>query len=99
MTRTVTDPAAANRGSRRWLQLLVNCCRKLLNEAISRRLGDPPSEIDWRSPLISDHYAEYRDLEFIDRLESSRYLTRPLQVRRPWPNSGQGSGLSGMAWA
>ena len=92
MTRNVTDPAAANRGSRRWLQLLVNCCPKLLSEAISGRLGDPSSEIDWRSPLISDHYAVYRDQEFIDRLESSRYLTRPLQVRRQlaefWPRFG-----------
>ena len=92
MTRTVTDPAAASRGSRRWLQLLVNCRPKLLDDSVSERLADPPSDIDWRSPLISDHYAEYRDQEFIDRLASSRYLAGPLQIQRPlaefWPRFG-----------
>ena len=77
MTRTITDPAAANRGSRRWLQVLVNCRPGLLGDAIAQRLSAPPSEIDWRSPLAADHYAEYRDQSFIDRLAGSQYFRAP----------------------
>ena len=107
MTRNVSDPAAANRGSRRWLQVLVNCRPGLLNEAICDRLAESPHDIDWRSPLLSDHYAEYRDQEFVDRLASSRYLTQTpaqtpaqtLEPRRPladfWPRFGpQWDGLA-----
>ena len=43
MTRTITDPAAANRGSRRWLQVLVNCRPGLLGDAVCQRLPDPPA--------------------------------------------------------
>ncbi len=92
MTRTITDPAAANRGSRRWLQILVNCRPELINEALRRQLADSPEGIDWRSPLLSDHYAEYRDQTFIDRLAGSQYLTAPFEMRRPladfWPRFG-----------
>ena len=99
MTRTVSDPAAASRGSRRWLQVLVNCRPHLLDDAISQRLAAPPNDIDWRSPLLSDHYAEYRDQTFIDRLAGSRYLTGELETRRPladfWPRFGpQWDGLA-----
>ena len=92
MTRTVTDPAAANRGSRRWLQVLVNCRSRLLDDAISQRLPEPVGEIDWRSPLMSDHYAEYRDQTFIDRVAESRYYREPSQPQRElsdfWPRFG-----------
>ncbi len=71
---------------------MVNCRPQLLNEAISSRLAEPPSDIDWPSPLATDHYAEYRDQEFIDRLESSQYLKELLRIVRPltdfWPRLG-----------
>ena len=38
MTREIPNPPAANRGSRRWLQILVNCRPELLNGAIGQRL-------------------------------------------------------------
>ncbi len=92
MTRTITDPAAANRGSRKWLQVLVNYRPQLLSDAIAERLAEKPREIDWRSPLIEDHYAEYRDQTFLDRLAGSRYF---LESSRPqsdltefWPRFG-----------
>lgn len=99
MTRTITDPAAANRGSRRWLQVLVNCRPGLLDDAISERLAEPPGDIDWRSPLASDHYAEYRDQSFLDRLAGSRYFRAPWQPQRNladfWPRFGpQWDGLA-----
>ena len=99
MTRTVTDPAAANRGSRRWLQVLVNCRPEILNEAIAARLPDAPVDIDWRSPLAADHYAEYRDQSFLDRLASSVHYRQPSRPQHDltdfWPRFGpQWDGLA-----
>ena len=92
MTRTITDPAAANRGSRKWLQVLVNCRPGLLNDAISQRLPEPPGDIDWRSPLVDDHYAEYRDQSFLDRLAGSRHFRPPEKPQQElsefWPRFG-----------
>ena len=99
MTRTITDPPAANRGARRWLQILVNCRRDMLNGAISQRLPKSPGAFDWRSPLASDHYAEYRDQSFIDRLAGSPCFRQPAQPQRDladfWPRFGpQWDGLA-----
>ena len=99
MARTVTDPAAANRGSRRWLQVLVNCRPMLLGDAVSQRLPEPPSHIDWRSPVVADHYAEYRDQSFLDRLAGSPYYCAPAQAQCGladfWPRFGpQWDGLA-----
>ena len=99
MTRTITDPAAANRGSRRWLQVLVNCRPGLLDDAICQRLPDPPGDIDWRSPVVADHYAEYRDQSFLDRLAGSPHFRAPSQTQRDladfWPRFGpQWDGLA-----
>ncbi len=99
MTRTVTDPAAANRGSRRWLQILVNCRPELLNDAIAQRLPELPEDVDWRSPILEDHYAEYRDQPFLDRLSGSWYYRAPEQPQSGladfWPRFGpQWDGLA-----
>ena len=99
MTRTITDPAAANRGSRRWLQVLVNCRPELLDAAICQRLPEPPGAIDWRSPVAADHYAEYRDQSFLDRLAGSPYYRAPSKPQHSladfWPRFGpQWDGLA-----
>ncbi len=99
MTRTITDPAAANWGSRRWLQVLVNCRPELLNDAIAQRLAELPEDVDWRSPLLEDHYAEYRDQSFLDRLAGSLYYRAPALPQRDlsdfWPRFGpQWDGLA-----
>ena len=99
MTRTITDPAAANRGSRRWLQVLVNCRPEMLNDAIAQRLPELPDDVDWRSPLADDHYAEYRDQSFLDRLAGSWYYRAPEQPQHDladfWPRFGpQWDGLA-----
>ena len=47
MTRNITDPPAANRGARRWLQALVNgnpAGRALLDAAVAERLPTPPGQ-------------------------------------------------------
>lgn len=108
MTRNITDPPAANRGTRRWLQALVNsAARSLLDAAIAERLPrHPGSRIEWRSPLREDHYAEYSDQEFVERLLGAphsagvpglpppgRQLPRPLAEF--WPRFGpQWDGLA-----
>lgn len=51
------------KGSLRWIQLMVNTHPRVLNAAIS--LGP----IDWRSPLATDEFAEYRDTAFLDKLD------------------------------
>ena len=99
MTRSITDPAAANRGSRKWLQVLVNCRPELLNDAIAQRLPDLPEDIDWRSPLLDDHYAEYRDQSFLDRVSGSMYYREPTLPQQGlsdfWPRFGpQWDGLA-----
>ena len=99
MTRTVTDPAAAGRGSRKWLQVLVNCRTELLSDAIAQRLPELPEDFDWRSPVLDDHYAEYRDQSFLDRLAGSPYFQAPEKPQRDladfWPRFGpQWDGLA-----
>ena len=99
MTRTITDPPAANRGSRRWLQVLVNCRPKLLDDAIGASLPVVSGDIDWRSPLAADHYAEYRDQSFLDRLAGSPFYREPSRPQRDlsefWPRFGpQWDGLA-----
>jgi hypothetical protein len=70
---------ACPKGSQRWLQWLVNQAPDCLDEQIG--LG----RIDWRSPLQTDDYAEYRDQAFLDLL-GVNLQTRPL--RTFWPLGG-----------
>ena len=68
MGRQVHKAPCAARGSRKWLQMLVNCCPRLLSEHILLKLSSSTKQIVWRSPLRSDDYAEYFDEDFLDRL-------------------------------
>jgi hypothetical protein len=54
--------SAGTRGSQRWIQVAIEVAPQDLSDAI----GCGP--IDWKSPLVSDDYAEYRDQAFLDRL-------------------------------
>jgi hypothetical protein len=69
----------AQRGSQRWIQLLVNEHPLVLNTAIGA------TGITWLSPLPKDKYAEYRDEDVLQRLgvTASR---RPLESF--WPQGG-----------
>ena len=79
---------AAPRGSQRWLQLAVNRCPKLIDDAIGEALDLGQDEtIEWLSPLESDCFREYRDREFLERLGiTSKQLCR--QLKDFWPRSG-----------
>ena len=79
---------AALRGSQRWLQLVVNRCPKLIDDAIGEAIGLGQGEtIEWLSPLESDCFREYRDEAFLDRLcITSQQLC--LQLKDFWPRRG-----------
>jgi len=77
---------AAKHGSQRWLQIAVNRCPEIINSAIINELGLCSSEkIEWLSPLECDGFAEYRDEQFIERLNVS---LDKLPLKDFWPNSG-----------
>jgi hypothetical protein len=67
------------RGSLRWIQHFVNED----SDALNRAIGIGP--IDWRSPLASDEYAEYRDTSALDLLKVE-LPKRPLSSF--WPARG-----------
>ena len=74
---------AGNKGSLKWIQRFVNGCPDLLNDKIIRQTGISRSTtFEWRSPLVSDEYAEYRDKAFLDLLELN-LQRRPLDYF--WP--------------
>lgn len=59
----------ALRGSQMWLQVAVNRCPNVIDEAIAEALGLAQGEsIEWVSPLESDDFVEYRDRDFLERL-------------------------------
>lgn len=58
----ITPPGLARAGSQRWIQVAVNLAPDLLLEALRAPLDlDERATINWRSPLASDGYREYRD--------------------------------------
>ena len=60
---------ATLRGSQRWLQLAVNRCPAVIDDAISEAMGIGQYEtIEWLSPLESEDFIEYRDQAFLERL-------------------------------
>ena len=78
--------SAKERGSQRWLQVAVNRCPEIIDSAIASSLGfSPREEIEWRSPLESDGFAEYTDGEFLDRLDV--HLEKRA-LKDFWPSNG-----------
>lgn len=74
------------RGSKKWIQILVNKQPELLGKEIKTSLGlDQDESICWCSPLEKDEYAEYRDQAFLDRL-SIKLEKVPLDTF--WPQRG-----------
>ena len=59
----------ANKGSQKWLQLLVNRAPHLLDRALAGPLNFTGSDkITWLSPRAEDDYAEYHDEAFLARI-------------------------------
>jgi hypothetical protein len=75
---------AGKLGSLKWIQRAVNEAWPSLNEPIANAVGKDQA-IDWRSPLHSDDYAEYRDGAFLERLGLGHL--RP-ELAAYWPSGG-----------
>jgi hypothetical protein len=82
MTR-ITQPAG-ERGSLKWIQRFVNEMPEQIDQPILQGLSGS-KKIEWRSPLASDSFAEYRDADFL-KLLGLENLSNDL--REFWPNLG-----------
>lgn len=71
-------------GSLKNLQIAINVKKKYLDAEISKVIGKQ-MKIDWKSPLRSDDYAEYRDEDFLKKLGIFK-IKYPLS--NFWPNNG-----------
>ena len=77
---------ATLRGSQRWLQLAVNRCPDVIDDAISEAMGLGQYEtIEWLSPLESEDFIEYRDQAFLERLGLSPQRRKLSDF---WPRRG-----------
>lgn len=77
---------SAQKGSQKWLQLVVNRAPHLLDQGIAQHLHFSGTDrVTWLSPLADDGYAEYRDDAFLAKL-GVRADAVPLS--RFWPSRG-----------
>ncbi len=59
----------AQKGSQKWLQILINQYPELLAQPLQNELNLPDNEhIHWLSPVKEDQYAEYQDETFLEKL-------------------------------
>ena len=76
----------AKRGSKKWIQDVINASPDVLSREINRRLSTVDSDtINWLSPLEADEYAEYSDKEFVERLGVS---LQGVPLGEFWPKGG-----------
>jgi len=76
----------AKKGSRKWIQILVNEKPHLLDSFIARELNlSEEDNINWLSPLRNEGYAEYFDEASLDKL-GVQLSRKPL--RGFWPKNG-----------
>ncbi len=72
-------------GSLKDLQDAIHEKKKYMNIEISKVIGKQ-LKIDWKSPLKSDKYAEYRDEDFLENLGILNKIEYPLS--NFWPKKG-----------
>jgi len=72
-------------GSLKNLQVVINEKKKYIDAEISKVIGKQ-MKINWRSPLQSDDYAEYRDEDFLKKLGILNKMKYPLS--NFWPKKG-----------
>ncbi|WP_225767180.1 hypothetical protein [Inquilinus sp. Marseille-Q2685] len=82
MSRIVQKPGS--KGSLKWIQRAVGERWPSLDDPILAGIPGARS-IDWRSPLAADDYAEYRDEDFLTRLDIVHLAA---ELRDFWPNRG-----------
>ena len=79
------NECAALKGSQRWLQVAVNRCRTVIDDAVAQAINLEGETIEWLSPLESDCFKEYRDEEFLERID---VCPRHRQLADFWPHRG-----------
>jgi hypothetical protein len=72
------------KGSQKWLQRAVNQKSGYLDSLLLPVLGRA-KKIHWKSPLVSDEFAEYRDSAFLNRIEAEGLAG---ELTRFWPARG-----------
>lgn len=81
-----TPQPRGTRGSLKWLQQLVEWQPALLREALLQRgATQERSTIEWRSPRLTDDWAEYRDRSCLELLGISRIAPA---LESFWPARG-----------
>jgi hypothetical protein len=85
-TIALETPFAAA-GSQRWLQLAVARTPALLDQALQcAGVIEADEQVDWRCPLQTNSFAEYRDQAALRCLGLDSLPVRPLE--QFWPNRG-----------
>jgi hypothetical protein len=75
------------KGSLNLLQGLLNDREDLINVQLRASIGiTPATYIEWLSPKKKEHYAEYKDQAFIEKLRIEPSLRVPLHEF--WPKNG-----------
>jgi hypothetical protein len=74
-----------NKGSLKWVQILINRASAILDKTIMEKLKLDSIKINWVSPLEKDNYAEYRNGDFLARLGLQNLNGK---LRDFWPNGG-----------
>ena len=81
------QPQIARKGSQRWLQIAVNRAPALLDEAFrDAHAIDADETLEWRSPLASEQFTEYRDECAFKAMGIAAFPTKPLDDF--WPRRG-----------
>ena len=75
-----------SKGSLRNIQLLTNLYPDLINGQLKQRFPELQEEtIEWKSPVESDDYAEYRDGAFIELMKLKQ---DEIKLEEFWPSYG-----------
>jgi hypothetical protein len=76
----------ATKGSQKWIQVLVNQKTDVIDKEIKTSLSLPGNEsIQWLSPLENENFKEYKDEEFLLKLEIN---PEAVKLHDFWPKSG-----------
>lgn len=86
MGERVDAAGAAYAGSQLQTQLYVNKRRRRLDDELCGEFPElAGAELDWRSPLADDDYAEYYGSAFLDRVGLGHHAAA---LKRFWPSRG-----------